>query len=180
MPLPANRDMPRLLSRVLLLLLALSCSSASFAAKSSYAELIEEDRLGLSAVEKNARTFLRQIEVRGGRPLTQEEMRKAYANRVSTLRGLETESAMKQIEVIRQWVRQVGPVLSEADGRSHPVQGPLHLVLQTASDIVGHDRIDKEHPHREAKKIVVGMRRFTEAIVKYFNARASETLKEEL
>ena len=66
--------MPRALP--VLLLLAVG---PAYVAASSYAELLEEDQLGLSTLEKNARAFLRFVESKAGRRLTQEEIRNAWS-----------------------------------------------------------------------------------------------------
>ena len=156
--------------RTLLLVLALHGA----AAKSSYAELLEEDQQGLTTLEKNARQFLRQVELRAQRALTREEIRTAYSSRVVTLRELENADPQKQITVIREWVKNVGPIMREADHDSHAMtdtHGPLHIVMQSASKLLGYDYTAEEHPYRMAKKLVPEMRRFTEAIIGYHRSR---------
>lgn len=107
--------------------------------KSSYAELFEEDQLGLTTMVKNARAFLRNQESRAGRRLTEDEMRKAYASQIATYRALESSTEpQEQVQAIRNWVRAVAPVLAveEIDGIRYDIHGPLHLVLQKASEIL--------------------------------------------
>ena len=170
-----------------LLLFVLCASHVRAQAKSSYAELIEEDKLDLSIMEKNARTFLRFVEHRGGRKITQDEMRDSYAANVGQLRELEQkvtgDFGQEQVQAIRNWVKAVAPAIDEAasPGLRYDTHGPLHLVLQKASSLLGREHNDVDHPYREAKKIVGDIRRFTEAIVKYFREReADEQAKQEL
>ena len=98
--------MPRALP--VLLLLAVG---PAYVAASSYAELLEEDQLGLTSLEKNARAFLRFVESKAGRQLTQEEIRNAYAEKVKMYRAIESEEPLTQIEAIRHWVKAVAPAL---------------------------------------------------------------------
>lgn len=163
--------------RTLLLLSAVALG----ASQSSYAELIQEDNLGLSTLEKNARAFLREIERRGDRRLTQEEMRSAYASRVDKLRALEKETGQPQVSAIRDWVKAVSPILNDVHGPTarYDVHGPLHKVLESASLMLGREYDSKNHPFKEAKVIVPEVRKFTEAIVRYWNSRKPEA-KEEL
>ena len=159
--------------------LALLLAAGVCAQKSSYAELFEEDRNELSTLEKNARTFLRWMEHRGGRRITEEEMRKNYASQIGVYRDLEKkvdeEAGQVQVEAIRHWVRAVAPALDEgaagSPGLRYDTHGPLHLVMQKASTLLGREHSDDAHPYRESKKIVAEMRRFTEAIVKYYRER---------
>ena len=163
------------------LLVLLSTGTAfTHASKSSYAELIEEDQQGLSQLEKNARTFVRNVEHRIGRKLTEEEMRNGYASKIEVFRALEKKHDGKElVQAIRDWVRSVTPMMNQdSGGIKYDTHGPLHLVLQAASEIVGRDHADDNHPYREAKQIVVGMREFTQEIVKYYRHR--ERSKDEL
>ena len=167
-----NKMAPRLL---VLLLLAVG---PAYVAASSYAELLEEDQLGLTTLEKNARAFLRYVELRAGRQLTQEEMRNAYAEKVKTYRAMESETSVTQIDAIRHWVKAVAPALSETESTTQlETHGPLHLVLKKASELLGREHDADSHPYKEAKEIIVSMRQFTEKIILYYRSR---NRKEEL
>ena len=157
----------------------------SAAAQSSYEELLAEDQAGLTVLQKNARMFLRFVEQRKGAhtKLTEEQMRDIFESRIKRYRDLEQEDGQVQVDAIRAWVRSVAPGFSEKtlDGMTNNMQGPLHLVMRKASEFLGRDHIDDDHPYLEAKKIVVGMRDFTQEIVSYYRERERElTNKEEL
>ena len=165
--------MPRALP--VLLLLAVG---PAYVAASSYAELLEEDQLGLSTLEKNARAFLRFVESKAGRRLTQEEIRNAYAEKVKMYFAIESEEPLTQIEAIRHWVKAVAPGLSEGEyAKADETHGPLHLVLNKASELLGREHDADSHPYKEAKEIIVSMRQFTEKIILYYRSR---NRKEEL
>ena len=164
-----------------LLLLLLAGPACTLAAKSSYAELIEEEEQGLSELEKNARSYLRKVEHRAGRKLTRQEVRKAYADKIKVFDDLDkSHDAKEKVQAVRDWVRSVAPIMSSGDdvvGTKFDSFGPMHLVLQAASKIVGRDHVDENHPYKEAKEIIVGIRDFTRAIIQYFNDRE---IKDEL
>ena len=161
----------------LLLLVLLAGPARTLAAKSSYAELIEEELLGLSELEKNARTYLRKVEQRVGRKLTRQEVRKAYGEKIPVFDELDkSHDGKEKIQAIRDWVRSVAPTMSDGSVQ-YDAHGPMHLVLQSASKIIGRDHLDENHPHKEAKDIVLGIRDFTRAIIQYFDDRE---VKEEL
>ena len=168
--------------RALCLLLALRASSA---AESSYKELFDEDNAGLTTLEKNARTFLRYVEHRNGRKITEQEMRKGYADRIALFRTLEDETGINQIPAIREWVKAVAPAMTDVEGHHvggirYDTHGPLHLVMEKASEFLGREHDPDEHPYRAAKEIVAGIRKFTEAIVKYFRHRERGFDRDEL
>ena len=137
-------------------------------AKSSYAELIEEDIAGITVLEKNARTFLRQIEHRLERRLTQEEMRSRYASRIDMLRKLEKQPGKEQVNAIREWVKAVVPVMNEIGIYSGRLEehGPLHIVMHSANELLGREHAEEDHPYVVAKAIIPDIRRFTEAIIR--------------
>ena len=111
-------------------------------------------------------------------------MRAAYAQRIETYRNLEQKVGPEQVQAIRDWVRAVAPILSEDEigGIHHNIHGPLHLVLKTASELLGRaeEHNDEAHAFQEAKKIIVEIRKFTQEIVKYYRSREREGTKDEL
>ena len=80
---------------------------------------------------------------------------------------------MRKIDLVRNFVKSVGPVLGK---QGHEVDAPLHLVMERANDLLGRDQDPKEHPHREAIAIVRSMATFYETVI---NAHAQMT-KDEL
>lgn len=159
------------------LLLLLACYSPCVHGESSYKEMLDEEAdADLTTVQKNAAAFVRAIEhATGGRRLTRAEVQKVYADKVAEIRDdylHHQQSRLKMIEFIRAWTNQIAPLLHHAD---HPQKdkhvGPLHDVLDTASEILGIEHEDGLHPHNQAKEIMVGIQLFTEAIVEYYNKR---------
>lgn len=156
----------------------LALGMAQQAPKSSYAVLLEEDALDLSQRHRNAASFIRSLEERGHRRLTQKEVRAVFAKRIEKMREMEKAPTTEQISVIRSWVKQVGPVLE--DGSTTPSVGPLHLVLQRACEILDLECDDKTHPHMTARQITPAIRDFTQAIVYAYKRQGYAPEKDEL
>lgn len=165
---------------LLILLLALPFAHSS----SSYSELLEEDaNSDMTVVEKNAAAFVRALEYRsGGEKMTRAQVQTVFADMVAKIRDEylhHQQSRLKMIDYIRGWVPQVAALLEVRDGKH---AGPLHDVLDTASEILGIEHEDGTHPHNQAKEIMIGIQKFTEAIVEYYNKRGydHEDRKQEL
>lgn len=158
------------------LLVLLACLPGAHGS-SSYKEMLEEEAdADMTTVQKNAAVFVRALEhATGGRRLTRAEVQRVYADKVAEIRDdylHHQQSRLKMIEYIRGWTNQVAPLLHDEE---HPQKdkhvGPLHDVLDTASDILGIEHEDGLHPHHQAKDIMIGIQLFTEAIVEYYNRR---------
>ena len=151
-----------------LLLLAL----VSLAAAGSYEEVLEEDAADVTVIEKNAAAFVRELEhSTGGKKLTQHQVHnEVYGHRLDHIREVEAgHDGQAKIAMMRSWVKMVAPVLGIGD--THSQEGPLHLVLDTASEILGIPHEAGTHAHVQAKEVIIGLRLFTEAIIDYYDKR---------
>ena len=161
----ASRQMP-LLRQLLLLALV------SLAAAGSYEEVLEEDAADVTVIEKNAAAFVRELEhSTGGKKLTQHQVHnEVYGHRLDHIREVEAgHDGQAKIAMMRSWVKMVAPVLGIGD--THSQEGPLHLVLDTASEILGIPHEAGTHAHVQAKEVIIGLRLFTEAIIDYYDKR---------
>ena len=159
--------------------LLLLCFFVAAVRAGSYSEILEEDALGLSSLEKNAAHFLRALEHKGGRPMTQDEMRQTFATKIPELTELINAPGDKKLAAIREWVRGVAPIYYDDMGFS--THKPLHMVLEKACEILALEpyKDGTEHPQIKAKEIVPQMRTFTRAVIHAFNRRNGNG-KEEL
>lgn len=141
---------------------------------SSYAELIEEDRLDLTPLQKAGAAYLRALERQRGGGLSAKDMG-GIRSFIQKVRDMVSQPAQEQIPTIRIWVKQVAAVLdSELEPASRtPSEGPLHKVLDRACAILEMECDNDHHPYVTVqKKITPAIADFTQAVVDAHQRRA--------
>lgn len=109
-----------------------------------HAHAVGSDHLDVQALSDmgmlHAHQYLDELQERAGHKLSKERAESLFKPMIDGLyRSLndarsETSKPAERVKLIRQFVKQVGPLLGKDD---HVEDGPLHVVLQRANDIIG-------------------------------------------
>ena len=118
---------------------------------------------GQSRLKENARNYLRAIEQHHGR-ISSADIENKFVRRATQLEEAEKVMGKEQVDIVRNFVREVGPWLGKLEYSQHV---PLHEVLIRADDLLGiEDEPDQDlHPYRKTKKLISAMREFTAAVI---------------